>query len=159
MPIALYIGRFQPLHKGHLEYIKKILNENDSLIIVIGSFGKSDKINPFTIKERKEMLKLCFREENILDKIKIVAVKDFPGDNVKWLDYVLKKVGKFDTYYSGENNITRKIFSEAGFKVKTHERIDNISGTQIRELIKQGKEWKHLVPRSVFDYMVKKNKI
>ncbi|NIA01996.1 MAG: adenylyltransferase/cytidyltransferase family protein, partial [Nitrospirae bacterium] len=29
MQSALFIGRFQPFHKGHLEMIKKILKENE----------------------------------------------------------------------------------------------------------------------------------
>jgi nicotinamide-nucleotide adenylyltransferase len=155
MTTALYIGRFQPFHNGHLAYIKQILEENDNLTIIIGSFDKHDSINPYTIEQRREMLKKCFEKENLYSRIKIIAIKDFPGDNDKWLAHVLDKVDKFDVYYAGENEVTRQIFLDAGFKVKIHERINNISGTQIRERMKQGKEWKHLVPGCVYEYIKK----
>ena len=40
---ALYIGKFQPFHKGHLEAIKKILNEVDELIKQLNTRAPVDK--------------------------------------------------------------------------------------------------------------------
>ena len=37
MSRALFIGRFQPFHNAHLADIKKILKENDEVLIAIGS--------------------------------------------------------------------------------------------------------------------------
>ncbi|MDF2956278.1 MAG: Nicotinamide mononucleotide adenylyltransferase, partial [Candidatus Alkanophagales archaeon MCA70_species_2] len=34
---ALYIGRFQPYHKGHHFVIKEIASQFDEIVIVIGS--------------------------------------------------------------------------------------------------------------------------
>ena len=47
--IGLYIGRFQPFHKGHLNVVEEALNHCDKLIIAIGSaqeFGTEK--NPFS---------------------------------------------------------------------------------------------------------------
>ncbi|MEM2947357.1 MAG: adenylyltransferase/cytidyltransferase family protein, partial [Candidatus Bathyarchaeia archaeon] len=34
---GLFVGRFQPFHKGHLSVIEDILKEVDELVIVVGS--------------------------------------------------------------------------------------------------------------------------
>jgi len=51
--VGLFLGRFQPLHAGHLQLITRILFENNKLIVCIGSAQKAD---PFTIKERHKLL-------------------------------------------------------------------------------------------------------
>ena len=54
---ALFVGRFQPLHKGHLQVFQNISKEYDEVIIGIGSSQYSDTSkNPFTSKEGKLML-------------------------------------------------------------------------------------------------------
>ncbi|MEM1589096.1 MAG: adenylyltransferase/cytidyltransferase family protein, partial [Candidatus Bathyarchaeia archaeon] len=46
---GLFVGRFQPFHKGHLQAVKEILDEVDELVIVVGSAQYSHRIdNPFT---------------------------------------------------------------------------------------------------------------
>ena len=48
MKRGVFVGRFQPFHKGHLEFIKKILKEVEELIIIVGSSQFSHRIdNPF----------------------------------------------------------------------------------------------------------------
>ena len=57
--------------------------------------------------------------------------------------------------YTGENKLVTKIFTEAGYKVKTLKRIEHISSTKIRKLIAHKKEWKHFVPECVYNYIKK----
>jgi len=54
--IALFIGRFQPFHSGHLDAIKQISEEE--IIIGIGSsqYSKTEE-NPYSFEERKKMIK------------------------------------------------------------------------------------------------------
>ena len=50
---ALYIGRFQPFHKGHLKILQKLAKKYDEIIIGIGSSQYSNTLeNPFTSEER-----------------------------------------------------------------------------------------------------------
>ena len=54
---GLLIGRMQPVHNGHIEIIKQILEEVDEIIIGIGSAQLSHELkNPFTAGERLMML-------------------------------------------------------------------------------------------------------
>ena len=48
--IAIYIGRFAPLHNGHIEVINYCNNNYDETIVLIGSKNKRRTIkNPFPV--------------------------------------------------------------------------------------------------------------
>ena len=52
-PAALFIGRFQPFHKGHLSAVKWIAARSSKVIIAIGSAEKENEPkNTFSEKER-----------------------------------------------------------------------------------------------------------
>ena len=61
---AVYIGRFQPPHIEHIATIQDGLEIADQVIVVIGSahVPRSPR-NPWTAKERQEMIQLCFSED------------------------------------------------------------------------------------------------
>jgi bifunctional NMN adenylyltransferase/nudix hydrolase len=57
---AVVIGRFQPVHLGHLELIRQAQQAAKYLIIVLGSAEQSrDTRNPWTWLERSHMLTSC----------------------------------------------------------------------------------------------------
>jgi len=61
MSKALFIGRFQPLHKGHLNVIEQIRRDGYKPIIGIGSpYAPASSANPFSLDERKEMI--CYSQ-------------------------------------------------------------------------------------------------
>ena len=63
---ALFVGRFQPFHNGHLALMRNILAEKDikSLVIAIGSTQHSHSlINPLTCGERILMIGSVVFEE------------------------------------------------------------------------------------------------
>ena len=63
---ALFIGRFQPFHLGHLHVIKKYYNKYDILFIGIGSSQYHHTAeNPFTYEERKSMIELTLNAGQI----------------------------------------------------------------------------------------------
>ena len=63
---ALYPGRFQPFHSGHLEAVKHILKNTYEIIIMIGSALQSHTLrNPFTAGERITMVRLALKEAGI----------------------------------------------------------------------------------------------
>ena len=83
MTTALFIGRFQPFHKAHLQDIKAILKECDEVIIAIGSSQHSDtKDNPFSVAERIEMIDKTIR---ILNGA-IGRITSMHGDSVGYMN-------------------------------------------------------------------------
>ncbi len=56
---AIYIGRFEPVHNGHMALLQRALDSAQQVIVVVGSAwqARSPK-NPFTWQERDAMLRL-----------------------------------------------------------------------------------------------------
>ena len=56
--VALFIGRFQPLHKGHLAALRHISKRAKKILVVIGSSQeKKTEKNPFSARERLAMMR------------------------------------------------------------------------------------------------------
>lgn len=148
---ALFVGRFQPFHKGHLKVIQKASKKYNEIVIGIGSSQYGFTLdNPFTADERKLMIEKSLRKIGVKN-YKIVLIPDIHNPP-KWVDHVLSIVSDFDVVISN-NLLTKKLFLEKGYKVeKTPVYYKNkYSGKEIRKRMTTGKKWKHLVPMETFD--------
>jgi len=52
----MFVGRWQPLHKGHIALFEKVRKEGKKILIAIRDTN-IDKDNPYTAKERMETIK------------------------------------------------------------------------------------------------------
>lgn len=152
---GLFVGRFQPLHLGHIHAIKTALSECDELVIVVGSAQYSHTLeNPFTAGERIEMIRRALAEENIdLGRVYIIPVPDV-GEHSVWVARVKSFCPSFQVVYTN-NPLVRRLFEEEGYEVKPvnlYQR-DLEMGAKIRELMLKGGSWENLVPRSVAEYI------
>ncbi|MFT6836049.1 MAG: bifunctional NMN adenylyltransferase/nudix hydrolase, partial [Francisellaceae bacterium] len=91
---SVFIGRFQPFHKGHLHNIKSALEISEKLILIIGSASRARSIkNPFTFDERKSMILSDLDNSGIdLHKIFIEPVVDYFYDEQSWVDDITQAV-------------------------------------------------------------------
>ncbi|KYK24403.1 nicotinamide-nucleotide adenylyltransferase [Thermoplasmatales archaeon SG8-52-4] len=154
---ALFIGRFQPFHKGHLKIIINASKEYEEVIIGIGSsqYGNSSD-NPFSADERKNMIKKSLDAIG-LNNFKIVLIPDIHNPP-KWVDHVLSIIPDFDIVISN-NSFTKQLFTEKGFKIKETPLYDKdkFSGKVIRKRIINDESWKDLVPQEVHDFIIRIN--
>jgi len=150
---ALVVGRFQPLHVGHLRMLEYVASREGTLVIGIGSANKSNTPdNPFTFEERAEMVRKSVPFRNY----EIAGIPDF-GDDEKWVAWIKGNL-KFDVAYTNSES-ERRIFEHAGIKVKEipfFER-EKYSAVEIRSRIAGGMEWKSLVPQGTFELLIKVN--
>ena len=152
---GIFVGRFQPIHKGHLGAIKDILKEVDELVIVVGSSQYSHRLdNPFTAGERITMIRRAMEEGGIEpSRYWIVPVPDVHVHMI-WVAQVVGYSPKFDVVYTNEP-LSRRLFIEAGFKVETvpfHKR-EVYSATEIRKRMLNEEDWEELVPESVAHFI------
>ncbi len=157
---ALFIGRFQPFHIGHLNSVKEILENHDEIIIAIAAAQYSyEPNNPFTAGERAWMIHETLKDEKIdLSRVYVLAIPDI-NDNLLWPHHVEKNVPPFSIVYSN-NSFTLLLFEDAGFKTAKHLqfKMDLYNATRIRELIaKNSQEWKNLVPKKVVEIIERIN--
>jgi nicotinamide-nucleotide adenylyltransferase len=159
---GLLIGRFQPFHLGHLDAVLFGLAKTENLFICIGSSNKSnERKNPFSAEERREMITLSI-EPSITDRIKIFDIPDI-GDHEKWTFEIDKIVPKYDAVFTNDE-FTKTLFERRKISVisvvlKDREKF---SGTNIRNLIIEDKNWRDLVPqgtRNVLDSINAKERL
>ena len=151
MKKALFVGRFQPFHNGHLKAIKELLKKNEWVTIVISGPKKPDAKNPFSFEEREMMMHLALSGECIKN-YDVRKIADVNNDR-KWAQ-LIKALGDFSSAYT-RNSWTARCLKIAGITVQKHnlyERYKNC-GSEIRKRIMHGKRWKNLVPYSVYDYI------
>jgi nicotinamide-nucleotide adenylyltransferase len=152
---GVFVGRFQPFHKGHLEVIKKITKKVDELVIIVGSSQYSHRLNnPFTAGERITMIRKALEEDGIkLQKIWVIPVPDI-HQHMLWVAQIVGYAPKFDVVFSNEP-LTSRLFKEAGFKVEPLPFIKRevYLATEIRKRMMAGENWKELVPSSVAKFI------
>jgi len=146
---SLMIGRFQPLHNGHMEVIRKCAAESKNLTIGIGSAQYSHECsNPFTAGERYLMINEVLKEEGIKNYC-IVPIEDLNRYSL-WVAQVESLAPPFSIVYSN-NPLTRRLFSEAGYELRDSPLYNReiYSGTVVRKKMIEGDEWRKLVPGKV----------
>lgn len=150
---ALFIGRFQPFHRGHLTMVKRILERQDEILIGIGSAQYSHTgENPFTAGERYEMVQRTLDAEG-LHNYHVIPIPDTHVHSV-WVGHVLSLVPRFDVVYSNSPLVIR-LLKEKGVKVvelPLHEK-GRYSGREIRRKIFKDEPWRDLVPPAVATYI------
>ena len=144
---GLLIGRFQPFHLGHLDAILFGLSRAENLFIGIGSSNKSnEKKNPFSSEERREMI-VSSIEPSMIDRIKIFDIPDV-DDHEKWTFEIDQIVPTYDVVFTNDE-FTKTLFEKRQINVVPVVRKDRekFSGTNVRQLITDDKNWQDLVPR------------
>jgi cytidyltransferase-like protein len=126
---AIFIGRYQPYHFGHIELIQQKLNEGIPALIMVRDIAPDEK-NPFTTEQTVEMIKKYHAAKG--DDIKVIIIPDIESVNYG------RGVGYEINEFTPPDNI--------GF----------ISATKIRESISTGDDnWKSMVDESIQSDVVK----
>ena len=170
--VGVIIARLQPIHNGHLELIKQALNENDSVLLLVGSADKLNKRNPIPINMRLEMATKAIHETFGADEANRVIVlplddlTDESDNSHDWGFYLYSKIvgitrsPEFTIYYSDGFEIIMLWFPPfitrnfVSFKLNARGTIaENMSATKVRNMImnKDEEALKKFVPESVFE--------
>lgn len=81
----VFIGRFQPLHLGHLAVLRQGLAQAEKLIVLVGSAWLPRSVrNPWTYAERVAMLRACFSPEES-DRLLTAPLMDVPYNDEAWV--------------------------------------------------------------------------
>ena len=86
--LAVFVGRFQPFHDGHLKVVRMALERAQTLLMVVGSAGAARRpdLLPFTAEERREMITASLAPAE-RERVLIVAARDV-GDATLWAGQV-----------------------------------------------------------------------
>ncbi|MHA1409070.1 MAG: nicotinamide-nucleotide adenylyltransferase [Candidatus Odinarchaeia archaeon] len=151
MVVGFIIGRFQPVHKGHIKAILDTVRRVDLLIIGVGSAQKSYfKNNPFTAGERIMMLKAALNENKIdPSKYLIIPIEDI-NDNRLWVQHVVTLIPPIDIVFTNDP-LSHYLFKKAGYRTEHVKEFDRkiYSATEVRRRMREDEDWESIVPKSV----------
>jgi len=128
--IALFPGRFDPVHLGHILTIMRLYDKFDKIIVAITEDDYSGTKSRITsIEEREKTLKDVFK---YLPKVEVVYVGIGLRIRETWDD-----LPKFDVVITGNPEVFEHC-AKAKIPVKFCERSQGLgySGTELRWLIK-----------------------
>lgn len=92
MSVGVFIGRFQPVHEGHLSALAQASSRCTNLIILVGSADQCRSIkNPWTFAERKAMLTKKLHAKGIRNFF-IQPLNDYPYNDPQWINDVRETV-------------------------------------------------------------------
>lgn len=100
---AVFIGRFQPFHNGHLHVITEALKQAERVIVCVGGSGGARRPrNPWSLQERVDMI----RAGSGLDarRLVIVPIADHTYNDAAWLQQV-QDVVAYHTYGAADADI------------------------------------------------------
>jgi nicotinamide-nucleotide adenylyltransferase len=149
--IAFFIGRFQPLHKGHIFDILQASKAYTQVIIGIGSSQEYGTVeNPFSFKERRRMIEIATSKLGIKN-YEIYAIPDVNNDEL-WVDSVKSIVPRFNIVITGNEKV-KELFEKKGIKVQKVDLLFGINATKIREMMLNNTNWDEYITREVNDYL------
>jgi cytidyltransferase-like protein len=120
---AIFIGRYQPYHYGHINLIQQKLDQGVPALIMVRDIEPDEK-NPFTTQQTVDMIQKYHASKG--DDVKVMIIPDIESVN-----------------------FGRGVGYEINEFIPTEE-IAFISATKIRNSIKEGDDaWKNLVDVSI----------
>ncbi len=140
--VAVYVGRFQPFHAGHLALLQHALELAPQVVMVIGSAHQArTPKNPFSWQERAEMVRLALAPDE-RERVQFLPVRDY-YDETRWVEAVKRGVetlGGDSTrqvalvgHYKDATSDYLRAFSN--WMVVSVERVPGADGTHLRDAL------------------------
>lgn len=156
--LAVYIGRFQPLHLGHLHAINRGMTLANHVLVLMGDTGGARSIkNPWTYEERRQMLMRSLPTDtasspDCAPRVLTGQLMDVPYNDQLWLANVQKAVADASAAIGGARRIIlighekdnssyylkkfpQWTFHDTGYEEFEGQYARKIDATKIREFI------------------------
>lgn len=148
MKKAIFPGSFDPITLGHLDIIKRSISLFDEIIIAIGV--NAEKKYMFSLEQRKQFIEKTFKDEK---SVSVITYEGLTIDLCKKMDaqFILRGLRnpadfEFEKAIAHTNRRLSKI--ETVFLL-TAAKTSFISSSIVRDVIRNGGDYKVLVPESV----------
>lgn len=148
MKKAVFPGSFDPITLGHIDIIKRGLNLFDEVIIAIGV--NADKKYMFSLEDRKLQIEEAFKNE---PRVKVDTYNGLTVDYCKTVKagFILRGL-RNSTDFTYEQSIAQTNSSLAEIEsvfLVCSPNVSNISSSIVRDVIRNGGDYRSLVPKSV----------
>lgn len=160
--LAVVIGRFQPVHNGHIALINEAKKIADEVLILVGSsFQAQTYKNPFTFNQRMGMLYSTQNPHDCL--IHVEPLRDEPYNEELWIQNVQAKVSKLEKkticlvgHKKDKSSYYLEKFPQWDYKEVSE--YEPLSATSVRELLFRERPNMNflsgVVPNPVFNWLI-----
>lgn len=140
--VGIFLGRFCPLHLGHMKIIQKMIDNHglDNCMVLIGSCNSFSISVPFSYSDRRRWILRLFKG------LKVIGIPDVSSDN-EWLtlldDYIRVGFGKEvePVFYGGSIKDVEFYYTHGNKKVEIVDRHElELSATNVRRLMLLGEK-------------------
>ena len=168
---GVVLGRFQPLHNGHIEYFEAARKRAHRLVVGVTNpdngrlvHDRSDpnrsrsESNPFTYFDRHQMITASLAEAgwDWRDFAVVPAPVNHPDEMAPYLPPPAVST-VFLTVYDDWGDRKAELMRGLGYQVEILWRRDKnsrlTSGTQLRAAMRAGGDWRDFVPGAVAKYL------
>lgn len=113
MKYSMFIGRWQPWHKGHRWLIDQRLSEGKNVLICVREVSKDDK-NPYDPIEVKKNVENTLKELIDSKKVKVIIIPDIESVNYgRGVGYdIIEHVPPKNISEISATKIRKKLFGE-----------------------------------------------
>ena len=113
MKYSMFIGRWQPWHKGHRWLIDQRLNEGKNVLICVREVSKDDK-NPYNPVDVKENVEKELKELIDSKRVKVIIIPDIESVNYgRGVGYdIIEHVPPSDIGEISATKIREKLFNK-----------------------------------------------
>ena len=181
MRTGLFGGAFNPVHNGHMTVARAAIESAklDRLIFIPTGNAPHKKETDISREDRYNMLAAAIIDEekmSVSDYELRRSQVNYSADTVEYFkalfpdDELFFIIGddsynQLDTWHEPDRilrNATLLVFPREGADIvppalEVSMEIVDISSSDIREKIKMGKDCRNLLPKAVFDYIIKRN--
>lgn len=141
LDVAVYVGRFQPFHWGHLALLRHALEIAPTVVLVIGcAWQARTPKNPLTWQERAEMVRLALSPEE-RGRVKVLRMRDH-YDEARWVRAVQREVADVCAESASvalvghdKDATSEYLRSFQGWTVISVERVPGADGTAMRDAL------------------------
>jgi len=151
---AIVTGSFDPMTIGHYEIIKQASKIFDRVFVV--ALVNANKAHMFTLEERKKIIELSTKEfENVVADAYDGLTADYMHEN--GITQIVRGI-KNEQEIEYEEKLAKTMSEyDANFKTtffKCDKRLENISSTLVRNMLKSNKSIKEYVHYNAFNAIV-----
>jgi bifunctional NMN adenylyltransferase/nudix hydrolase len=136
MKSGIFIGRFQPVHQGHIHALGIAASQVDQLYVLVGSANQCRSIrNPWTFQERSAMLRQKLFAAGI-HNVEIIPLNDYRYSNTQWMSDVRATAEHYEmgtpTLFGHMKEGNEYLTWFPDWKFKSIEMSVHVDGTSVR---------------------------
>lgn len=158
--VAVYFGRFQPFHKGHLSLVEHAATLSNTVVILVGTSkdNSTSEKDPWDFETRKKMIEASCAHLKI--NLFVKALTDCPNDDSLWAQNAYNIIDEHHPksvvlvgYHKDQSSYYLDLFQKWTYEEYFDETVVHINATDIRTMMQNNQSWQNFVPHEALPFI------